>query len=337
MNSETPQLRESLVASASLAPARPKNERVAQPAILTSVPHEDEKRAAAKSVFSAKVSVLLAYVAFGLMPIYWKSLHRIAPEQVFFHRVFGSAMVLLLISAGRKEITSLVGRCDRKNLLMIAATALMIGANWFTYLRAIDGNQLSEASLGYFLCPLFSIALGIYVCGERISGRDSLALACMLFGVAIKVMLLGALPLIAIFLGLSFSLYSLLHQRMKLSAQDGLLLETMALTPLVYAFALWKLPQGASLFYASSLASTFLLYLAGPLTALPMLLLLHGAKKTSMRFVGTSQYLAPSISLCVATLLFGESFAIQDGIIFAAIWLGVALFISARHKPPKFS
>jgi chloramphenicol-sensitive protein RarD len=269
----------------------------------------------------------LAYGTWGVLPIYWKLLGGVPLLEVLAHRVIGTVVFTALLLAGLRQAPELreALRSPRERLSLLASGAL-IGVNWGVFIWAVGAGRILETSLGYYLNPLVNVLLGTLLLREHL--RRAQILAVVIAGAGVLVMLVshGELPWIALTLATSFGLYGLMHKLTKVRPIAGLAIETGALAPaaLIY-LAVATEPTGGALVSAGALQQTLLL-LAGPVTALPLLWFASAARRLRLSTLGLFQYLAPTLALLVAVLLYGETFTRAHALAFALIWSALALY-----------
>jgi chloramphenicol-sensitive protein RarD len=207
-----------------------------------------------------------------------------------------------------------------------AASALLLSANWITYIWAVSNGHVVEASLGYFITPLVNVCLGFGLLGERPRRAQWIALAIAAGGVVWLTTSAGRLPWIALVLGLSFGAYGLLRKVAALGALEGLTLETLILAPAAVVAMAWWWGGGPTSFPAPSLAANAWLLGLGPATTLPLLLFALAARKLSMTTLGLVQYLSPTIQFLLGIWLFHEPFSATRLVGFGMIWTALALY-----------
>ncbi|NDU92509.1 MAG: EamA family transporter RarD [Ferrovum sp.] len=272
------------------------------------------------------VFAVAAYAIWGLLPLYWDHLSHISPIEVTAWRVMLTAVVVLALTLLRGKLGSVNGHVRNHGLLLrLAISASLIALNWTIYVYSIASHQLVEASLGYFILPLISIALGVGLLQERISRFRLAGIALMLIAVVAQVVELGRIPWVALILALSFGFYGYVRKLAPIGALEGLLIETCLLLPFaVIVLAGWAMKGGLSFFLATP-AQGALLLCCGPFTALPLTLYSAGIRRIRLSTLGLLQYLSPAISLLIAVVVFAEPFPVADVISFSCVWFGLAL------------
>jgi chloramphenicol-sensitive protein RarD len=271
-------------------------------------------------------SAAAAYVAWGLLPLYWKQLHNLPPTQVISHRVVWSCLILLgcLLAAG--QLKGLRAALNWRVLGTYAAAAVLIAVNWLIFLWAVNANYVVETSLGYFITPLISVLLGVVFLRERLRPWQWLPIGLAAAGVLYLTLLYGSLPWIALSLAGSFALYGLVKKTAPLGSFYGLTIETGLLfaPALIYLIVMDVSGQGA--FRHSGVAIDLLLVGAGLVTTAPLLLFASAARKIPLSLVGILQYIAPTLQFLLGVLVYHEPFSLAQLWGFAIVWAALVLF-----------
>ena len=279
----------------------------------------------------------LAYGLWGIMPVYWRALDEVSAFEITAHRVVWSALFLAIVTMARGHIGRVLAAVrDPRMLGTLAITGTLISGNWLLYIYCVETDQLVEASLGYYITPLVSFALGMMFFGERISRLRAACIALASIGLVLQIAALGHIPWIAPALAISFGLYGYLRKRTVIAALDGLLVETMILLPIALGFLAWWRAHGTGAFPVGNTFHNILRVGAGPVTAIPLSLFAAGARRVSMTTLGFLQYLAPSITLLMAVFGFGEAFSQIDLISFGCVWAALVIVaVESRFPAPS--
>lgn len=280
-----------------------------------------------------------AYLIWGLWPLYWRLLEHVPALQIMAHRVLWCAALVLAYLCARYRLAWLGPlRANPRVLGMLALSGLLIGGNWWLYIWAVNAEHVIETSLGYFINPLVSVALGVVVLRERLNPRQWLAVAITALGVIYLTLQFGQPPWIALALALSFAGYGLLRKLAHVGAVQGLAVESsfLLLPALVILLAVPQ-PDGG-VFDGLDSRTIVLLIATGPTTALPLIWFAYGARRIPLSMIGILQYIAPSLQLMCAVLVFGEIFTITHLIGFACIWSALAIYAAdglyrLRYQP----
>lgn len=271
-----------------------------------------------------------AFLLWGLFPLYFHAISEVPPMEILGHRMLWSLLFLVVVLTVRQQWKWLP-RVLRQPRVLAAfmASALLLSANWFTYIWAVNNGHVIDASLGYFINPLINVMLGMLVLGETLRRGQWLAIAVAACGVAWLTWSAGQVPWIALILGISFGAYGLLRKTAALAALEGLSLETMLLFPLALAYVVWLSVHGQNTFINSTADSTrWLLAAAGPITAIPLLLFAAGARQIPMAVLGLLQYLSPTLQAILGVWVFHEAFPPERLAGFVVIWSALALYVA---------
>jgi chloramphenicol-sensitive protein RarD len=267
---------------------------------------------------------VVAYLLWGLSPLYWDLLDHVAVLEVLANRVVWSVPLLAVVVALRGRVPQLrAAAANRSTVTIAVVAATMLSINWGIFIWGVTTDHVVEVSLGYFINPLLSVALGVAVLRERLSRAQGTAVALAAIGVAYMTVRMGEAPWISLILAASFALYGLLKKNPRAApALEGLLLETTVL--LVPAF-LWigiGIGVGGGEF-GSGVATTLLLIGAGAVTVMPLLAFGASAKRIPLSVLGLLQYLAPTLQFLLGVLVYGETVGTDQLIGFALVWMGL--------------
>ncbi len=268
------------------------------------------------------VYALAAYLSWGLLvPIHFRLLGGFSPSHILAERIVWSTLFAGGLALAWRHRLRLPMPLTRRHGLLVAS-ALLIGLNWLLYLRAIDGGHLLDASLGYYINPLVNVGLGRLVLGERLRPVQAIAIGIAAMGVAVAVGWAGDLPLTSLALAVSFALYSLIRKLVAVDALIGFLAETLVLLPLAVAW----LVVAPEPFLPAARGDLGLLMLTGVTTALPLIWFAAAAMRLRLTTLGLLQYVAPTCLLLLSILAYGERIEPHRAVMFALIWLGLALY-----------
>lgn len=268
-----------------------------------------------------------AYLMWGFFPLYFKALQAVPALEIMFHRVVWCFLFLGGVILVKKEWPNLKAELRRPRVLPIyALAAVLLAANWLVYIFGINSGQVVETSLGYFINPLFSVALGVIFLREKLRPMQWLPIALAAAGVIYLTIQYGALPWIALALAFTFGFYGLLKKIAPLGALHGLTLETAILFLPAMGYLLFIESQGSAAFGHASWTVTLLLALAGVVTAIPLLLFAAAARSIPLYMIGILQYIAPTLQFLLGVLVFGEAFTSTRVVGFSIIWLALLIY-----------
>jgi chloramphenicol-sensitive protein RarD len=270
---------------------------------------------------------LIAYITWGLFPLYFKAIAAVPSIEIIVHRVLWSALcgsLLLLVWKHPGWWREL--RDNPRRLAILALSGSLIAANWLTYVWAVNNGRMVEASLGYYINPLVNVLLGMLLLGERLRPLQWLAVGLAAVGVAQQVWQVGSLPWVSLVLALTFGFYGLIRKKAPVAALPGLVVETWLLVPLAIGWLLLN-PMAVSAqasFWTTSQA--WWLAAAGPITVMPLICFNAAARHLPYTTLGFLQYIAPTLVLSLAVLVYGEHLAASTLLAFAFIWAGLAVY-----------
>lgn len=281
-------------------------------------------------------SVLGCYVLWGLLPIFWKLLANVDSVYVLAQRVLFSCIFCLAIILLKKNGSSvkniLKSKTERRRYFVCG---ILISINWGVYILTIAIGKILEASLAYYMSPLFSVVIGALIFKEKLSAVQWISVGLALVGVMISVIAYGNVPYLAIIIGLSFALYGAMKKTIKAESEVSICMETMSVLPLALAFIVYAQLSGYTTFSSLSNAEMLLLAVSGAVTSIPLMLFAKGIRKTSITTSGILMYINPTLQLLVGVLIYNEVFTKMNAITFAFVWAAVILFVLdslRKHK-----
>ena len=281
-------------------------------------------------------SVLGCYVLWGLLPIFWKLLANVDSVYVLAQRVLFSCIFCLAIILLKKNGSSvkniLKSKTERRRYFVCG---ILISINWGVYILTIAMGKILEASLAYYMNPLFSVVIGALIFKEKLSAVQWVSVGLALVGVMIPVIAYGNVPYLAIIIGLSFALYGAMKKTIKAESEVSICMETMSVLPLALAFIVYAQLSGYTDFSSLSTTEMLLLIASGPVTSIPLMLFAKGIRKTSITTSGILMYINPTLQLLVGVLIYNEVFTKMNAITFAFVWAAVILFVLdslRKHK-----
>ncbi|WDP91882.1 MAG: EamA family transporter RarD [Desulfobacter sp.] len=280
---------------------------------------------------------LAAFVAWGLLPVYWKQLQAVNAFEILCHRIIWSCIFLVGIIAWQRrwhEVLDIIHNPKALGRLVISSG--IIGLNWFLYIWAVNSGRVVETSLGYYINPMINVLLGFTLLGERFSRIQWIAVGFATAGVVYSLAAYGSLPVFALALAVSFALYGFSRKKIDAAPIPGLFIETLVLFIPALAYVGFRVGLGTSPFLEDTSLSLWCLG-SGVVTSLPLLWFAAAAKRLNLSTIGILQYLAPSIAFVLGVFVYKEPFTRHTLVTFAFIWAGVLLYIwesgvHSRHR-----
>ncbi|MGE2713835.1 EamA family transporter RarD [Mycolicibacterium litorale] len=277
-----------------------------------------------------------AYVWWGLCPGFFLLLLPSGSLEILAHRIVWSAVFLLLILTVARRLGDLRRLAWRTWLQLLAASAL-VSANWGVYIYAATHGHVVDAALGYFINPLISVALGVLVFRERISRWQGAALVLAVGAVVLLTVSVGAPPYIAFALAVTFAFYGLVKKVVAADPRVGVAVETLLALPIAGGYLLTLELTGQGHFLTEGAGHAGLLLLAGPVTAIPLLLFAAAAQRLPMVTLGLLFYINPALQMAWGVLIGHEPMPVARWLGFGLIWLALALQAAdaLRRRGPR--
>lgn len=279
-----------------------------------------------------------AYALWGIFPLYFTLLEPASPMEILANRIVWSLVVCGVSVWALGRIRELC-RLSRRQAILLAGAAVLLSVNWLTFVYAVTTQQVVEASLGYFINPLVTVALGVVLLGERLSRAQTGALALAGAAVAILTVNYGRVPWIALTLALSFAFYGLLKKQAGVGALESLTFETLVLFPAAVGYMVWSGVTGSQTLIGAGAAHAVLLMGLGAITTAPLLLFGAAATRIPLTSLGLLQYIAPVLQFLIGVVLLGEPMPAVRWVGFLMVWAALIVFtadivVRARSRVP---
>ncbi len=273
------------------------------------------------------IAAFVAFLIWGLLPIY---IHQLAPMpsvQIMAHRVIWACVFVFAYLAIKGDLGKVwAALADAKARLRLAGSAVLITINWLVYVWAVSNGHVVDASLGYFINPLVSVLLGVFVLKESLNGTQWVSVALAALGVLWLTFSVGQFPWIAISLALSFGTYGLIRKQVVVESVAGLGVETLLIAPIMLVYLVWTLHTGSFAFGTLGTKVDVMLIASGAVTAIPLVLFAYGVRRVPLSTVGILQYVGPSLQLLTGVFLFHEPFTHTQLIGFGLIWAALVVY-----------
>lgn len=276
------------------------------------------------------------YLLWGFFPLYFHLLDPAGPLEIVVHRAVWALLIGLVALLAMRRLGSLATVLrDTEAVARLAAAGLLIVVNWVAYIYAVQSGHTTDAALGYFINPLVTVALGMVVLRERISGAQKVAVGLGAAAVIVLLVAEGRVPWVSLVLALTFGLYSLVKKRVasRVDPLAGMVVETGAVTPLLIGYYVWLLATGTTSF--SQLASgasgpawgwhIALLAGAGVLTLVPLVMFATAARGLPLGVMGLLQYITPVMQLLIGVFVFHEHISPARWAGTAVVWVALVI------------
>lgn len=280
-----------------------------------------------KSIKAGVLFALAAYTMWGIAPLYFKLLTTVPALEILMHRIVWSVLVLTILVFVRKKFNQVrMAIGNPKVLKVLLLSGFLLACNWLIFIWAVNNDHLLDASLGYFINPLFNVLLARLFLQESLSRLQLLAVLVALGSVIFLILSHGHVPWIALILASTFSVYGLLRKKVAVDSMPGLLIESTMLLP--FALIYWLIAETASgnmLINTSDLNVT--LILAGVVTTAPLLCFTAAARRIRYTTLGFFQYIGPSIMFVLAVLYYQEPLEPERALTFILVWVALLIYV----------
>jgi chloramphenicol-sensitive protein RarD len=265
-------------------------------------------------------AAIVAYVMWGLLTLYWKQLADFDPLDLVGWRVTTAAIVMTagLLLTGRASRLRLL--LDRKTLASVVAASLLLTVNWSTYVWAVANDHVIDTALGYFLAPLGTMAIGVFLLGERLTPLKRVSIAFAIAAVIVLVVSYGAMPWVALLLAASWTSYGFVKRRVALDPVTSLTGELLVLIVPAAAIVVARFGAADGVPRQASHVELLLVLGTGVITATPLLLFAYAAKRVPFTILGPANYLIPVTNFLLGWLIFDEALPPSRVVGFVLVW-----------------
>lgn len=275
---------------------------------------------------SGVVSGISAYLLWGFITIYWKALKEFAPLELIGFRITMSVVLLLALLAARSRLRALFRRLRTDSLWgRVTLASALLAVNWTTYVIVVHEGKVIEAALGYFIAPLGTMLLGVKVLHERLRPVQMVSASLATIAVLVLTISYGRLPVYALAMAVTWSIYGLLKRQIPLTPLESLASETIVLIVPAMGLVLWHLRYEDSVFRSASIAEFVLVALTGVITAVPLLLFAHASQRLPLTVLGPMQYSVPIINFLLGWLVYHETLNASRIVGFALVWIALVI------------
>ena len=273
------------------------------------------------------VSAVSAYLIWGFSPIYWKSLQSVPAFEILMHRIIWSCVFLVpIVAISRRGGEFVAALRSKKTLAALGASTLLVSVNWFLFIWAINSGHILQTSLGYYIAPLVNVFLGMVFLKERLRRLQVVALVLAIISVLSLTIRFGSFPWVSLSLAFSFGFYGLIRKVAPVGALVGLTVETLVLSMPALGYVIVLDAAGSGSFIGAGGVISVLLAGGALVTALPLLLYTVGARRLHYTTMGFLQYIAPSCTFILATVVYDEPLESGQLAAFALIWAALCFY-----------
>ncbi len=283
--------------------------------------------------FKGVLAAIGAFLIWGIIPVYWKLLQSVDAYELVMHRIFWSAIFLVILVRSRGKFSTFLEAFRNKGMVGIHVLGgILLGMNWLAFIYAVTHGEILQASLAYFIVPLTNAGMGYLILKERLSRIKGVAILCATLGVINEIWQVKDFPWLALVMATTFGIYSLLKKKTSLGTITGLTMENTAIFPIATAGLLILFFRGEGVLFRGSWELQFLLVLAGVVTSVPLMLFSYGAARIQLNTLGFIQFIGPMTKFVLAIWLYHEPFSSAKLVTFGCIWVGIFLYLWDSFK-----
>jgi len=273
------------------------------------------------------IYAILAFVFWGLVPIYFKLVSSVSPTEILIHRIIWSVVFLTVLIIATKQTSALKKIVkDKKKMKILFLTSILVSSNWLIFIWAISNDKITEASLGYYINPIVNVILGMLFFSERPTKFQKIAIFFALLAIANEIISFGSIPLVSVSLALTFGFYGMLRKKISLPSVAGLYIETLIVSPFALIYFAYLVYTSQNMFVFPPNYISWLLVCAGLITVIPLLWFNAAAIRISLVKLGFLQYIGPTLAFLLGVFVYHEPFNEKKLITFAFIWIALIFF-----------
>ena len=285
---------------------------------------------------AAIVQSLSVYFIWGALTLYWKELHGFDPFELIGWRITSSVLVLVAVMVATGRLVPLLRSLRNPQLLIrIALASVLLTINWATYVWAVVNDHVIETALGYFIAPIFTIVVGVFVLHEKLRTIQRVAVSFAIGGIVVLTIAYGRVPWIALIIATSWTFYAYLKKKVPLQPLESLTAEVivLAIPAFIYMYTTWSNVDSVRN-TATSMEWVFVAF-TGVITAVPLLMFASASQRTPLTILGPMQYIVPTMNFLIGWLMFDELLTSSKVAGFSLIWVCLALVLTDLFRTQR--
>ena len=280
-----------------------------------------------KNLFKGSLYTIGASIWWGVIGvIYFKFVSFASALELSIHRAIWTAALLILTTSYYSKWNEFYRLIIKKdNILIFFITGLLISINWFTWLYAVQTNNLLDGALGYYIFPILSIFLGFIFLKEKINKNQVISILLVIISLVYLLIKYGQVPWIGITVAVTFSLYNLIRKKIKVSSDIGLLIETILISPIALILFIFLVNNGTNVFSINEPTLSFYLFWAGLVTLVPLFWYIKGFRLIGIGPASMIFFLTPTAQFILGLYYYNEPLLLDELISFVLIWIAVSI------------
>ena len=287
-----------------------------------------------KNLFKGSLFTVGASLWWGVIGvIYFKFVSFASALELSIHRTIWTALLLVITTSYFSkwdEFNKIMN--NNTNIFILFITGLLISINWFTWLYAVQTNNLLDGALGYYIFPILSVFFGIIFLKEKYNTNQIISILLVIVSLIYLLIKLGKVPWIGIVVAVTFSLYGLIRKKVKVSSDIGLLVETLLISPIALVLFIFLIKNNANIFSINEPVLSFYLFWAGLMTLIPLFWYTKGFKLIGIGPASMIFFLTPTAQFILGLYYFNEPLLLDKLISFVFIWIAVIIYLNELRK-----
>mgnify|MGYP006140754819 FL=1 len=287
-----------------------------------------------RNLFKGSLYTVGASLWWGIIGVlYFKFVSFASALELVIHRTIWTALLLIITTSYFSKWNELKRVIKKKiNIFILLITGLLVSINWFTWLYAVQTNNLLDSALGYYIFPIFSVFLGIIFLKEKYNKNKIISVLLVVVALIYLLIKLGEVPWIGLTVAITFSLYGLIRKKVKVSSDIGLLIETLLISPIAISLFIFLVKNDANIFSLNEPILSFYLFWAGLMTLIPLFWYTKGFSLIGIGPASMIFFLTPTAQFFLGLYYFNEPLILDELVSFIFIWLAVIIYLNELRK-----
>ena len=264
---------------------------------------------------------------------YFQYISFIGTLEVVVHRSIWTCLILLLTTTlFNKWLSFKKIFLNKKKLFILMITSILIFGNWSVWIYAVSTNRIIDASFGYFIFPIISVFFGFLFLNEKLNKKRIIAITLVTISTLYLLFNFSGLPWVGFTVAILWSTYNLLRKKINVETDIGLLIESLFILPIVIIFFYFIAKSNLNDFSISNPSLMILIFLAGPMTVIPLFLYVKGVEFSGLGPTGMIFFITPTCQFLLGFFYYNEPFSTEKLIGFILIWFAVFIYLKDIYE-----
>ena len=265
--------------------------------------------------------------------VYFQYISFIGVFEIVAHRSFWTCVILLVTtSLFKKWKLFKKSLYNKKNILVLFITSLLIFGNWSVWIYAVSTNKIIDASFGYFIFPIISVFFGYLFLNEKLNVKRIISISLVIISTIFLFLKFSSLPWVGFSVAILWSLYNLLRKKINVETDIGLLIESLFILPIILVIFYLTISTNQNNFVFSDIGLMGIIFLAGPMTVIPLFMYVKGVELAGLGASGMVFFITPTAQFLLGFFYFNEPFSNEKFISFILIWIAVFIYLKDLYE-----